>query len=144
MQGQVNTNNMHVRSIENNFSLIIMKSNGIIHVDFKAEYEIGTSEMEELFNMVSLFTQNKNAKLVFYSEDGIFNITEAGRISLSRLCKAHKHSGLAIVINSLSQRILSNLIKKEIAPFIQLGTFASIQDAESWLNQIPERSNTDD
>lgn len=132
---------MHVRSIENNFSLIIMKSNGIIHVDFKAEGEIAAAEIEELFNMVNLFTQHKSARLVFYSEDGIFNITEAGRSALARLCKIQKHTGLAIVINSLSQRILSNLIKKETGSFIQLGTFATIQDAESWLNQLPERSS---
>ena len=127
----MNTNN----SIELDFCVVTLRDDGILEsrFDWETSYEIDSKNLKEISNAMTVLSQGERRGVL--SIAGLYGsmTTDARNVDIKN---TYNYTlALALVIHSLSQRLLSNFyfkIKKTAYP---IKTFRTEAEAEEWLSQ---------
>lgn len=109
-------------------------TNGIIHYTYLPNTEVNEAEHQiNHIALIELVGKDKKFPLLADSDDFI-NITPEARKFIRILEPLIPISARALVIKSLSQRILANFYIKFHKPMVPTKIFHNYEDAFEWLN----------
>jgi hypothetical protein len=123
-----------VRQIELPEADICLRKDGIVHVHYKKNTTLDVELQQSMRIKYRELTGSVPSKFIFTADEG-FLLTKEARES-SRSFKDPFIVAYAVIANNLAYRIIANFFLKVNKPEVPFKLFASIKDAESWLQSI--------
>ena len=125
-----------IKEIVTNTVRLRLLDNDIVHYTFLADSEICENEHQQNHHaLIALIGTNKKLPLLIDAE-GQTSITPEGRSLVRKLEPLAPISKRAIVIKTLSDRMLANFYITFHKPFVPTKIFNNCEDAKKWLSEF--------
>ena len=131
-----------IRSIRKRISSVKVRHDGILQIDIDAGEEFGFMDMQDLIDAAQQLGDGKKfLNLIKLGEYTLLDY-EARTFSASRIGSEFKIAD-AFVINSLSQKIVTNFYLKFHKPVVPTKIFTDTPKALEWLREIGKKDKKD-
>jgi hypothetical protein len=130
-----------IECIEASACTIRLCDDNIVRIDIKNGAEVDVKAIQELYDTFKTFSASEQKAFIYNTKDGTSTMTFEARKFATQNTEYYKKLCVAIVINSLSQRILGNFYLNTVKAQAPYKLFNSLKDAEKWcVKQIEKKS----
>lgn len=110
-------------------------SDKILRIELKKGAEIDLPAIKDFFRIYSELTKGEAYALLYYTADGTSTLTFEARKFAAQHSEEYPKLSVAIVITSLSQRLIGNFYLKTIRQRVPYKLFNSLAEAEKWSHR---------
>lgn len=126
---------MQEKFIDSNDALICLRTDGIIHVTFKANLTLDIPAQMRLLDLYNQIAGGVKRKMVYCAEDGV-TITKEARDNATKLEDISPNLASAVVANNLAYKLIADFYYKVNKPKRPFKVFTNLDDALKWLHSI--------
>jgi hypothetical protein len=124
-----------IECIETSSGTIRLCDNNIVRIDIKNGAELDVKAIQELYDTFTTFSSPEKKAFIYNTKDGTSTMTFEARKFATQNTGYYKKLCVAIVVNSLSQRILGNFYLNTVKAQVPYKLFNSLTEAEKWCTK---------
>lgn len=124
-----------IECIETSAGTVRLCNDNIVRIDIKNGAEVDVKAIQELYDTFKALSSPEKKAFIYNTKDGTSTMTFEARKFATQNTEYYKKLCVAIVINSLSQRILGNFYLNAVKAHVPYKLFNSLEDAEKWCTK---------
>jgi hypothetical protein len=134
-----------IRKIENDFAIVGLRKDGIVHVYFKPHTELTVTVQEVLLVIYNEICEGRKRPFIFQAGE-YCTVTKEARDNTANLEPISPTKASVVYVNTLAHRLIAEFYYKFNKPLQPYKVVSEFQDGISWLlevdKEIDERNSS--
>lgn len=132
-----------IRKIENEFVIVGLRNDGIVHVYFKPHTELTVTLQEILLVLYNEITGGKKSLFIFQAGE-YCSVNKEARENSSRLEVMSPTKATVVYVNTLAHRLIAEFYYKFNKPHQPYKVVSEFQDGVRWLLEVDKEIDARD